>query len=167
MGYTTDFRGQFNLDKPLTQEHKSYLELFARTRRMKRSADAAEKLDDPIRIAAGLPIGDEGAYFVGATDEFGQDTQRKDKSVLDHNEPPAGQPSLWCQWIPNCDGTAIEWDGGEKFYEYTTWIKYIIENFLKPWGYVLSGEVEWRGESWDDRGFIIVEENKVRETTKA
>ena len=71
------------------------------------------------------------------------------------------QPSLWCQWIPTEDNMGIEWDGGEKFYCYDEWLTYIIDNFLKPWGITLSGEVEYQGEDNDDRGKIIVVDNVV------
>jgi hypothetical protein len=67
--------------------------------------------------------------------------------------------------VPNDDGTAIVWDGGEKFYEYVDWIEYLINNFLQPWGYVLNGEVEWFGEDRDDRGLIVVDNNAVSTKT--
>lgn len=161
MGYTTDFSGSFDLNKPLSKEHKAFLEKFAQTRRMERKQTVASKMEDPVRIDAGLPIGKEGAYFVGGKEDFGQG---QDDSIVNYNTPPSGQPSLWCQWTPNENGTAIEWDGGEKFYEYVDWIEYLINNFLKPWGYILNGEVEWFGEDRDDRGMIIVVNNDV--TTK-
>ena len=90
MGYTTDFEGSFDITPMLSNEHRYYLEAFNHSRRMKRDPTLAEKLDDPIRLAASLPIGIDGAYFVGATDEdFGQ---ALDDSVLDGNEAP-GQPA--------------------------------------------------------------------------
>ena len=156
MGYTTDFDGQFDLNKPLTSAHKNYLEQFAHTRRMKRDEAIAGKLEDPVRTSAGLPIGKEGAYFVNGAGFCGQD---EDESVMNGNQPPEGQPGLWCQWVPNSDGTAIVWDGGEKFYEYTAWIEYLIENFFKPWGYVLNGEVYWHGEDHTDTGVIQISDN--------
>lgn len=159
MGYTTDFYGEFNLDKPLTEAHKNYLEKFAEMRRMKRDADVASKMDDPIRIAAGLPIGVEGGYFVNGAGDFGQDN---DASVTNSNYPPAGQPGLWCHWVPNNEGTAIIWDGGEKFYDYVEWIEYLVEHFIKPWGYVLNGDVEWAGEDHNDRGMICIKNNVVK-----
>lgn len=158
MGYTTDFMGQFDLDKPLKPEHFAFLKRFAETRRMKRNAEIAETLDDPIRKAAGLPIGTEGCLYVGATDDFGQ---MNDASVEDHNRPPKGQPGLWCQWTPNAEGTAIEWDYGEKFYYYTEWLEYLIYHFIEPWGYKLNGEVTWEGEDREDLGKIIVTDNKI------
>jgi hypothetical protein len=164
MGYSTDFSGCFTVnDKPLSKEHVEYLAKFADTRRMKRNAALTEKRDDPIRKAAGLPVGPDGGYFVAEDGVAGQGagfgTQVSD--VVDHNVPPTGQPGLWCQWVPNADGTAIEWDGGEKFYDYVEWLEYIIVNFLKPWGYTISGEVEWQGEDRGDMGKIIVKKNKV------
>jgi len=160
MGYTTDFTGAFYLDKPLADAHFNYLKKFNESRRMKRNAKKAEKLDDPIRIAAGLPIGVEGEYFVGAKGCMGQD---EDSSVTDGNYPPSTQPGLWCQWTPNEEETTeIQWDCGEKFYNYVEWLQYIIDNFLKRWDYVLNGEVEWQGEDSSDMGKIVVTDNEIK-----
>lgn len=156
MGYTTDFSGQFSLDKPLTAEHKAYLLAFNQTRRMKR--DAAKLGPDPIREAVKLPAGTDGGYFVGSRADYGQD---KTSDILDYNSPPEGQPGLWCQWVPNEDGTAIVWDEGEKFYDYVEWVQYLIDNFLAPWGYVVNGAVEWDGEDRDDMGRILIVNNQV------
>lgn len=158
MGYHTDFGGQFKLDKPMLPEHVAYIRQFNETRRMKRKANVAETLPDPKRLAVKLPIGNEGAYFVGGTGFAGQDN---DASVLDHNAPPKGQPGLWCQWTATEDGQFIEWDGGEKFYNYIEWLQYIVDNFLIPWGYKITGTVEWHGEDHGDMGRIIVKNNKI------
>jgi hypothetical protein len=42
------------------------------------------------------------------------------------------------------------------------WICYLIDQFLKPWGYVVNGEVTWSGEESGDLGLIEVTDNKVR-----
>ena len=159
MGYTTDFEGSFKLDRPLTVAHKVYLDQFAETRRMKRDAAKTEKRDDPVRLAVGLPVGEEGAYFVGEGGFAGQDNG---SDVLNHNVSPEGQPGLWCKWVPNEAGTAIEWSGAEKFYDYVEWIAYLIEHFLEPWGYKVNGVVEWDGEESDDKGRIHVKDNMVQ-----
>lgn len=158
MGYTTDFTGALQLDKPLLPEHAAYLHAFNRTRRMKRNALAAQRLPDPVREAVGLPVGDSGGYFVGGTGFCGQD---RDASVIDYNDEPIGQPGLWCQWIPSEDATQIIWDGGEKFYKYAEWLQYVIDHFLVPWGYSLSGSVAWEGERADDIGTLVVTDGKV------
>ena len=77
----------------------------------------------------------------------------------DDNLPDA--PGVWCQWIPCDEGAGIEWDGVEKFYNYIEWLDYLIDHFLKPWGYVLNGEVEWQGEERNDLGRIVVRDNAV------
>lgn len=158
MGYTTDFYGEFKLDRPLTPEQRTYLNAFNQTRRMKRDPAKTERRPDPVRVAVGLPIGPEGAYFVGAGEFHGQENT---DDVISFNDPPSGQPGLWCQWVPNEDGTAIEWDQGEKFYDYQEWLVYLIDHFLKPWGYTLNGVVEFQGEERDDRGQLVVEDNRV------
>lgn len=158
MGYTTEFEGSFALSKPLAPHHKAYLDKFAETRRVTRDAAKAEALPDPVRDAVGLPIGPEGAYFVGAGGFHGQD---RDASVDDYNNEPEGQPGLWCKWQPNKAGTAIEWNGAEKFYDYVEWLQYIVDHFLKPWGYALNGEVTWDGEERDDVGKIVAVSNVI------
>ncbi len=158
MGYTTEFRGQFQLDRPLAPEHRTYLIMFASTRRMRRSEFKVRQLEDPVREAVGLPVGPQGCYFVGGGGFAGQD---EDASVSDANQPPDDQPGLWCQWVPTEDGAGIEWDGGEKFYSYVEWLEYLIAHFLAPWGYRLNGRVRWRGEEFDDIGTIVVEDNEV------
>lgn len=158
MGYTTDFNGEFKLDKPLKSEHAAYLRAFSERRRMKRAAEMTNDMPDVRRKAVGLPIGEDGEYFAGDPDRYGQ-TQSAD--ILNYNSPPGRQPGLWCQWVPNEDGTAIVHDCGEKFYEYKDWIKYLVERFIKPWGYVLNGRIDWWGEDRDDIGRIVIVDNHV------
>lgn len=159
MGYSTEFYGQFDVTPALSEPQIAYLRAFNETRRMARNPTVAATLPDPKREAAGLPIGPQGGYFVGASGDFGQDS---DASVLDYNQSPKDQPGLWCQWVPTDDGNHIEWDGGEKFYEYQKWLEYIISNFLKPWGCTLNGCVTWEGEDEDDQGALGVVDNTVK-----
>lgn len=158
MGYTTDFEGQFELDRQLDPEHAAYLRKFSDTRRMKRDRVALSMTPDPVRRAVLLPLGDEGEYFVGATGWAGQD---HDDSIIDYNQPPTSQPGLWCQWVPTEDDDGIEWNGAEKFYDYVEWLQYLIDHFLKPWGYRLNGSVKWSGEEVTDIGLIDVKDNVV------
>ena len=162
MGYTTDFNGRFNLSRQLTEVEWNYINDFSETRRMKRNV---EELMETYGGRGGFPCEDEtidrtaeeiygvdGAYYIG-----------EDACVVDYNKPPQGQPGLWCQWVVTEDGTQIEWDCNEKFYNYSEWIEYLIEHFFKPWGVVVNGEVEWDGEERDDVGIIRITDNQVQE----
>lgn len=162
MGYTTDLEGRFSITPPLRREHVTYLKAFNRTRRMRRIASKAEALPDPIRVAAGLPIGIDGGFFVGGIGFMGQEP---DASVVDRNASPSDQPGLWCQWVPSDDGAALMWDEGEKFYDYVEWLRYLVTNFLTPWGHTLNGTVKWQGESADDFGEIVVRDSHVQTRT--
>lgn len=144
MGYTTDFSGRFELNKQLSPKMKQYLILFNETRRMQRTTDEV--------------FGVQGEFFVFGGGSFGQNHE---PNIVDFNEPPATQPSLWCQWTPSNDGMAIEWDCGEKFYNYTEWLVYLINKILAPNGYVLNGVVEYSGEEVGDVGEIVVVDNRV------
>ena len=146
MGYSTEFRNRFNLDKELSDEDFNFLTKFNETRRMKRNLPAEYGID--------------GEFYVDGGGSFGQ---AQEENIVDHNEPPSTQPGLWCQWVPTEDRMGIEWDGGEKFYHYTEWIKYLIEKILSPRGYTLKGIVKWQGEDMNDRGQIEIVDNKVHE----
>ena len=65
-----------------------------------------------------------------------------------------------CGWRYNEADNCIEWDGGEKFYHYVTWLKYLTENILGI-NYELNGEVTFQGEDPDDQGIIIVKNNHI------
>ena len=41
-------------------------------------------------------------------------------------------PGLWCKWVSNDDGTAIVWNGSEKFYHASAWLQYLIDVYLAP-----------------------------------
>lgn len=70
-------------------------------------------------------------------------------------------PGIWCQWIIDEDGQLC-WNGGEKFYKYSEWLEYLIENFFVPNNYVINGRIYFRGERFEDMGIIYVEENRVK-----
>ena len=82
-------------------------------------------------------------------------------AIIDDDRPPSTQPSLWCHWAPNADGTALHWNGREKFYEYVAWIEYLVDAFLQPRGYTLNGTVRLQGEDREDTGAIEIEDNLV------
>jgi len=158
VGYTTDFYGSFDIDIIVSEDHAKYINKFCQTRRMKRDPAIAVKLDDNLRKNVGLSIGRQGEYYVGE-DQYA--LQHDDGSVLSINSPPDTQPGLWCQWTINEDRTKLEWDGGEKFYNYIEWLQYVINNFLGPWGYTLSGTIKFQGEDPDDQGEITVINNII------
>lgn len=130
--------------------------MFSRTRRVKRDVKVLQNAPAPARKAVGLPLGEDGCYFVNQ--DWDKDSEI---SIVDDSEPPADQPGLWCNWIPTSDGCGIHWNGREKFYYYVEWLQYIISNFLEPWGYRLNGRVKWQGERDDDTGVIVVEDNQI------
>jgi hypothetical protein len=149
MGYSTDFYGSVTVDPPLDEAEIAYLQKFSGSRRMDRT---------------------EGPYYVdGGSGSRGQD---KPGNVIDYNSPPEGQPGLWCQWVPTEDGTAIEWDGREKFYDANEWMEYLIVHFIGsnplaraalPFlkSHTVNGTIEAQGEDSDDRWRLVVKDNVV------
>jgi hypothetical protein len=149
MGYTTDFEGSFKVSPPLNEKEVAYLNAFNDSRRMARG---------------------KGPYYVDGGGFMGQNN---DPDVTSMNNPPEEQPSLWCQWVPNEDGTEIAWDGGEKFYSALEWMEYLIKHFIgsnpkakseeRPFfePHVVNGFVTASGEEPGDHWAIEVIDNVV------
>lgn len=155
MGYTTTFDGEFLLDKKLDDKTYNLLKALSQTRRVKRDIS---KLPGGFEQFGLENWGVEGEFYVLGGGEFGQ---AKEESIIDYNSSPRKQPGLWCQWAPDETGMYIEWDKGEKFYDYVEWLQYLIDNILLPRGYKLSGSVAWQGENPNDQGVITVDNGNV------
>ena len=157
MGYTTEFNGQFKFNTTVSSGFRNYINAFSETRHMKRNVDKIKEVYPHWEYNCfNGNLGTEGEYFIETDgDLFGN------ASIIEVNEPARTQPGLWCQWRVTDDCSALEWDGVEKFYKYTEWLQYLIDNFIGPCGYKLNGDVEWQGEESDDRGIIHVVNNKI------
>ena len=156
MGYRTDFEGQIEITPPLNAAEIEYLAVFSETRHMHRK---------------------QGKYFVDFENTF----NTTEVGVYDYNQPPPGQPQLWCNFTPTEDGTALVWNGCEKTYGAKEWIKYIINHFLKPnalasksklpyfteftFDHICNGELIAQGERLSDRWLLIVKDNVVSTKT--
>ena len=148
MGYTTEFQGTITVEPALSAEDIAYLKKFADTRRM----------DSTL-----------SPYYVDRGGFAGQDHT---PDVIDYNRPPPGQPGLWCKWEPTEDGTGIEWNGAEKFYDSAEWMAYLIDHFVGRFpkakgelsflkGHTLNGTISAQGEEPDDMWLLHVKDNVV------
>jgi hypothetical protein len=115
MGYTTDFIGHVVVDPPLNDAEQQYLRAFSSSRRYDRS---------------------NGPYYVPGSPAAERDERPVDMDTYNATAP--GQPSLWCQWAPCWDGCCIAFDGHEKFYAATSWLRYLIDHFLAPGAFASS-----------------------------
>lgn len=157
MGYDTAFDGKVTVKPPLNEHEIAYLTAFSRSRRM-------EWRTGPYRV----------------------DGDDSDPDVINGDEPPSEQPGLWCKWVPVENGTAIAWNGEEKFYFATEWMRYLIDTFLRPgaalqhelvrpvegrvypealahftFDHEMKGVIKAKGEERGDRWRIVVRCNKV------
>lgn len=189
MGYTTEFTGKVVFDKEVPKTLVEYLNRLSGTRRMKRDPEKIKVLFKNWKdMCYKGNLGRQGEYFAVKEDDpdyvnyknSGDSFfsccagQARDGSIIDYNEPPVTQPGLWCQWVISPvnpkdmeDETKdtvrayLEWDGAEKFYCYTEWLKYIIKNFLEPEGITACGAFLAVGEEYGDATYIIVDNNNV------
>ena len=82
----------------------------------------------------------------------------------DENGEPGGEgkpPTYYCQWVPTADRAGLEWDKNEKFYFGAEWLEYLIEHYIKPWGYTLNGESPWYIDDFEAGGILRVTDNVV------
>ena len=166
MAYSTRFDGAIRVDPPLQAVHREYLAAFAATRRVRRDPAMTAARPDPRREAAGLAVGVEGGYFVGAGGMLGQEgggqmfdpggAPAESLGVLDFNAPPEGQPHAWCCWSPLPDGSGLHVVDEGAHYAPLAWLDFLSARFLGPWGYRLGGEVRYRGADPADAGRILV-----------
>ncbi len=148
MGYTTEFAGDFEVQPRLSPDHLCFLMAFSETRHMLQD-EKESVFSRRLRERVGLPY-DDGLHSVNSG-----------SSAL-HEKTDERVPGIWCQWRPKKDGSALEWDGGEKFYHYVSWLDYLLRTYLTPWGYTLSGTVWFRGEDWDDAGRITIVDGRPK-----
>lgn len=159
MGYNTDFIGSLEFNKPVTEELKNYINKFSNIRHMKRDIGKLKEIHPNWQNECYKgTLGHDGEFFIGGSADFID----RDKDIIDYNCHPFGVPGLWCQWIIN-DNDELEWDGGEKFYNYVEWLDYLIGHFFEPEGYILNGTIEFQGEESDDCGYIKVTNNIVEQ----
>jgi hypothetical protein len=154
MGYDTCFHGAFVISPPLSPDRTAYLRAFSETRRCRRSLSHEPLKSQSLREAVGLPFGEDGAHCAAEPEKDHDLTQ-------DYNEPPRGQPSLWCNWEPSPDGRLLRWNGAEKSRRFVEWLQYLTKTYLGPWGHGLSGTVCWSGEDFEDFGMITAREGQV------
>ncbi len=157
MGYTTDFFGKINVSPPVSEELKNYINTLSQTRRMKRDVNKLIEMYGG-KFGYNGSYGEEGEFFAREDGDYGQS---HDDSILNYNCQPYTQHSLWLDWIITDDGKAIEWNENEKFYGSEDWMRYIIDSFLAPNGYVCNGCIQAQGEEPDDTWELIVVNNKV------
>jgi hypothetical protein len=53
-------------------------------------------------------------------------------------------------------------DNFDNIEDHIEWLQYMISKFLIPWNYILNGEIGWRGEKFEDTGYIIVQNNVLK-----
>ena len=141
----------------LATEHRRYLVAFAGARRVMRHEILAGTLPDPLRVAAGLPAGLDGGYFVGSRG------RAWDESVKNPHIPPTGQPSCTCAWLPVRSGAGLRQVAGataQPAQVQLDWLRYLVEHFLRPWGYTLSGELVVQDAN-GNRGWLVVNDTQI------
>lgn len=86
-------------------------------------------------------------------------------TYLDHDKSPSRnpdrRPDSYCQWEVSPDWSKLQWDGGEKFYRYDEWLRFLAEKFFARRNHKLNGTIHWNGEQRGDVGRLVVKDNAV------
>lgn len=79
--------------------------------------------------------------------------------IMNYSTVANGAPSLYCHWKPSCDRMGLEFDGCEKAENLLEWLLFLIQYFIKPNGYSISGEIVISYK--DDCNTIVIENNEI------
>ncbi len=142
MGVSTTYIGHIEIEPPLNPAERNYLNAFAASRRSWRRG---------------------GPYAVTPADPH---SGSSDAAVDRYNRIAAGQPSLWCQWVPCRRGCCLSWNGYEKFYAGASWLTYLMDHFLRPGAEASSSKArQFSGFNFDHRldGVIAGRQEDTRE----
>ena len=179
MGYHTSFWGNASFNKEVDPVFKAFINRFNEERHVKRDPEVIKKID-PLWMQHCFDgdLGPDGAYYtvpMALPVKFIKDERYKmllngmadnsfgdleDISVTDNDNEPEGCPGLYCPWRISEEGKLI-WDGWEKPDAYLEWLKYLIDHFFAPKGFVLNGHFFWEGEEIGDYGTIYIKDNLV------
>ena len=161
MGYSIDFDGKIKISPKLKDNDKEFLDKFFQIRHMKRDMSKLEG----VKVEDIEKFGKDGCFYLKDYDWSNYKEMMEDKTILDQNDS-GDMPSLWCdlEIVEENGESFIQWNGSEKTYGVNVengWFTWLIDNFFKPCGYVLNGEMTWQGEDDDDTGTIKIENNIV------
>ena len=159
MGYSTDFNGMIKISPNLKELDKEFLDKFFQIRHMKRDMTKLKDISENLI----KEYGKDGCFYLKDYNNFNE--MYDDKTIININDY-GDMPSLYCnlEIIEENGETFIQWNGSEKSYginEENGWFTWLIDNFFKPNGYVLNGEMTWQGEEDDDTGTIKIKNNVV------
>lgn len=134
MGYTTIFEGQLEPNKPLQKE-------------------IINKIND---------INPYNNYYYKIKHEnYGINDYLHNRS---YKKKIGSGIDSYCDWIYNEEENVIEWSGGEKFYGYILWLKFILNIVNTETDCKFNGVIRWMGENIEDIGLIKVINNEIQET---
>ena len=96
--------------------------------------------------------------------EFDRELNEETKNLINNVEEETNitdseKPDSYPFWYTN--GKELFCEEG-KAYFFEEWLGIILENIIKPRGYILNGEVEWIGEDPHDRGRILITDSEVK-----
>lgn len=174
MGYHTEIKGGYVVTGNITPSLVSFVNEYNKARHYKVNMDAILLYFPSIVEQHGLngSAGKNGEFLTLDVYHYG-------KGFADYNTyNPSCPDSFWCQWalfddydasdpISTCyeinekDALWLKWDGGEKFYEYEEWLRFLILNVFEPNGVLLNGAVITYGEGYADSEYIVVKNNEI------
>ena len=155
MGYTTRFKGHFTLEPALTPDQRDIVRAITKTRHA--------PSEPGFELKYALPDRGNDVTRLHPDTEFrlAKKTTRRGTYGGDTGCYEGAYPSIWCDWTASEDGRRLEWNGGEKFYEYEGWLRHLITNAFEPWGVRVSGWVDFAGDDPKDTGVLVVTGTRV------
>jgi hypothetical protein len=104
-GYSTSFQGSFGVETYIDDDTINLIKGLNATRRMKRDIKTlANELKISVKQCLEYYL-EDGQLYTEGSDSL------KELNIIDANEPPIDQPSLYCKWTVDVEDNSIIWDG--------------------------------------------------------
>lgn len=101
-------------------------------------------------------------YHVDTWGEFRVEPEMSPGHIKLFNYYSRKKESWSARWVVNEKGTLLEWeDDFNKIQPDPEILEYLIQKYLKLWGYLLFGEVQYQGEAERDKGTIKIQSNRI------
>ena len=147
--YRTKFYGKYKFSDNTTPSLAKYIENFSKTSHIERDENKIKKtFSNWKNFSYNNNLGYNGEFYVNPAA-----TEDGPKHLL--------HVGKWCHWttIKENNSYYLVWDGNTHFFNYETWLKYLIEKFFFPNHVELNGVMLQVGMNPSDANYMVLFQN--------
>jgi ribosomal protein L18 len=154
--------GEIDITPPLNDYDYYYFRNFLKSPHFKRHVEKTKKNYNGTNGYYG-DYGQDGEFFI----YYIIDDQKIEKTddIISTTEPPPSLPTVYCPWRLNISGNIITPIESKTYRNNYKWLKWLIENFFKPYNYKLNGHFKVETETYSRK--IVITDNLYKYYAKS